>query len=772
MSNNNKTNLINYEQNQTNGNDWIVINKKNTNYNRKNYNNEHYKTNDHNNNGNYNNKYYKTNDHNNRYYNNNNRNFNNRNNYVSNVKNGHNDNNRYYETKNYKNAGYNNNRNNNTFNNKSNNYPNTRFNNLQHASQFTSNTNVNFKNNIYKGNNRNNTYKGNNRNNTYNGNNTYNKNNRIYTSSEYKQLKELKFAIKKKFMTDDVSTMTYETYKSFVTEINDKYEDDMLGEIINEGIYYLIYYSSEYSNLFEIIEKMFDVTNTDKLLPEKKVGKLASKRSLFCALFHHKTENEKKGSNERAKQIIKFLLDKNYDIYQKNFKGETGLGSLISWRKLKLENITNLNERSSISDDMDYRYRAIFDQLSESNIYVIIKNVANKFINDFTTAEKLQKNMEFIEILRVHIILKPEFTLKMIINYIFEANKKTKTLLSKGTYDEETSKSIKFILLSIKNIDNNFQGEKTYFKDLRHFFKLYLDNTKKLSFLKIKELVHKEIKNANLKKAINNSMSKLEIEEIEDLNHRAEQCKAMTYVEFCKQFEYQKEKKYDTVCELIQENINSNTNNSMSIAIRCIIQIQCFEKTKEYIWTLLETRKLSSKMRYLLVEYLCLVDENKLTSEESEKIDKFRKNNHVQGQIDHKLASDINETNNSEYIKSVLLDKEMKKSLSEFRLENIDDDEIIEEIEYEIDALSNNYQDQNICDKIIAELVNDFKLLDKSYELYVDNVLKFLKKRYEFEIIKNATNENNKYFKIHGDCPPVQINKFRQRHQYIISAVE
>jgi len=73
-------------------------------------------------------------------------------------------------------------------------------------------------------------------------------------------------------------------------------------------------------------------------------------------------------------------------------------------------------------------------------------------------------------------------------------------------------------------------------------------------------------------------------------------------------------RKYDTIIDMIEKFVFTNTRESISIAIKCIIQLQSYENTRKYIWIILESINISSRSEYMLKEYLIQLDINEQLS--------------------------------------------------------------------------------------------------------------------------------------------------------------
>ena len=90
----------------------------------------------------------------------------------------------------------------------------------------------------------------------------------------------------------------------------------------------------------------------------------------------------------------------------------------------------------------------------------------------------------------------------------------------------------------------------------------------------------------------------------------------------------------------------------------------------------------------------------------------------------------------------------LSKSCELLSKDNLDQREI-EELECYFDSMSYTYSNQNICNKCIVELI--IENFDKIHELYINNTIKILIKRFGIICIKNATFGNNEYLEMNND---------------------
>jgi len=197
-----------------------------------------------------------------------------------------------------------------------------------------------------------------------------------------------------KFIKFNANKLTYNEYEEFMSrnELDNEYLGKKLRHLaLFEGMYYLIRYASEYDNLIDIIQEIY---KREKLIPLN-TCEPEPKRSLFSAFYHYHSESEKKGTNEKIKNLVELIQKKNpIDIFVLNFVNETCLHSLVSWCNDKLAICCDEESKKMTMLDADLRIGYIVNSLT--NEY--LENHINKFMKsifDILKNEKFFENISY-----------------------------------------------------------------------------------------------------------------------------------------------------------------------------------------------------------------------------------------------------------------------------------------------------------------------------------------------------------------------------------------
>jgi len=289
----------------------------------------------------------------------------------------------------------------------------------------------------------------------------------------------------KYFFKYNVEDMNYDLYKKFINIIIAKFNNSR-NEVLLCSLYYLIYFSST-TKTIDIIEKIIKKNNQDKMLPDKSTD---PDFSFYNALYHHKPEISSNGSNKRVDRLLGLIHDINYDpIFENN--NTSCLNIILNWENNMLIQRNEFNEnkykKKDTILDTDHRYKSIFLNLKEKNIKKVLINIMDTYKNNVNV--DLQTHMEFVDIIRVLIIIQPEITIKSYIEYIIN--------ISKQNCDNNNSiyKFVNLLWLIIRHVNNDFRDDPLHLKNLELFHGLFKNEIKKMTLDKLKNIIFKELDN-------------------------------------------------------------------------------------------------------------------------------------------------------------------------------------------------------------------------------------------------------------------------------------